>query len=270
MKLTLAFDVYNKAEWIADLLHSWLGNLSGRHGVEAIVVFDASRDDSPAIAREVLAQYDVAHAFLYADDIYEIRCNNMALAQADGDVIVFVQDDNWMHDRSYDETLLQVLERTPDVGAVGLLAGLQLMPGLRWRRIEVDRPHKGEQFAGAQGQPLAVYAVDAINRPFAIRVELLRSLGGLDETYCPTSYDDLDLSIELLKAGYTNLYVPFDLLNTGASKDSMGEQSIQRHYGRGHELCRRRHRAYVDRMESTVRPLYPLQEREGRLALCAT
>ena len=115
-----------------------------------------------------------------------------------------------------------------------------------------------------------MYAVDAINRPFAIRVELLRSLGGLDETYCPTSYDDLNLSIELLKAGYTNLYVPFDLLNTQASKDSMGEQSIRRHYGRGHELCRRRHGAYVDRMESTVRPLYPLQEREDRLALCVT
>ena len=32
--------------------------------------------------------------FLFADDRYEIFCNNLALKRASGDYIVFIQDDN--------------------------------------------------------------------------------------------------------------------------------------------------------------------------------
>jgi len=270
VKFTLAFGIYNKAAWIESLLRSWLGNLSGRHEVELVLVFDACADGSEAIARDVLAGYELPCVWRYADDVYEIRCNNMALERSTGDVIVFVQDDNWIYDRGYDDTLARVMACTESVGAVGLLAGLQLRRGLSWRRIEVDRPHKGERFHCAGCQALGVYAVDAINRPFAIRVDVLRSLGGLDEVYCPTSYDDLDLSIRLLRAGYTNVYVPFDVLNTSASKETMGQAAIAGHYGRGHALCRRRHEGYIDRMESTLEMLYPLCEQEGGLVLCDT
>ena len=266
MKFTLAFGIYNKADWIESLLRSWLDHLSGRHDVQIVLVFDACTDGSDAIARDVLSGYKWPCVWLYADDVYEIRCNNMALEAAAGDVIVFIQDDNWMHDRGYDDILAQAMtwER---VGAVGLLAGLQLRPGLTWRRIEVDRPHKGVQFHGDGDQALGVYAVDAINRPFAIHTKTLRALGGLDEAYCPTSYDDLDLSIRLLQEGYTNLYVPFDVLNTCASKQTMGQAAIAGHYGRGRSLCRQRHQAYTDELESTLQMLYPLRESKDGLII---
>jgi len=270
VKLTLAFGIYNKAAWIEGLLGSWLAHLSGRHEIELILVFDACTDGSEEIARRVAASYGLPCVLLYADDAYEIRCSNMALEKASGDAIVFVQDDNWIYDRGYDDTLAEAMARIERIGAVGLLAGLELQQGLRWQRIEIDRPHKGVHFHGTGDRALAVYAVDAINRPFAIHVDLLRSLGGLDEAYCPTSYDDLDLSIRLLKAGYTNVYVPFDLVNTCASKETMGQAAIVGHYGRGHALCRQRHEAYVDRMEGTLQMLYPLREQEGGLVLCNT
>lgn len=267
MKLTLAFDIYNKAEWIANLLHSWLATLSGEHEIEAILVFDACRDDSPQIAQDVLECYNVAYSFIYADDIYEIRCNNLALKRAQGDVIVFIQDDNWMHDQNWDATLLEAMDRVEYVGVVGLLAGLRLLSDFRRQRIEVDRPHHKKN-PGSFRPPLGIYAVDAINRPFAVNVELLRSLGGLDEAYAPTSYDDMDLSIKLLQQGYVNLYVPFDVVNTCASEQTMGRAAIRRHYARGYGLCRRHHQAYVDGMQTTVRMLYGLREQKNGLVLC--
>jgi len=148
MKLTLAFDIYNKEHWIQSLLESWLDNLSGKHEVEVIIVFDDCKDASPEIAERVLQGRGLNYQFLYADDESEIYCNDLAFQHATGDFIIFIQDDNWIYDRDWDDTLVQVLHRVDNIGAVGLLAGLEMKrgPRLSKRRIEVNRPHKGEDF----------------------------------------------------------------------------------------------------------------------------
>ena len=94
MKLTLAFQVYNKEKSIESVMDSWVRNLSGRNECEVIVVFDDCKDKSVEILHRYLKDKKQDYMFLFADDRYEIFCNNLALKHASGDYIAFIQDDN--------------------------------------------------------------------------------------------------------------------------------------------------------------------------------
>lgn len=300
MKLTLAFDIFNKEKWIESLLDSWISNLSGKHEYEIIVVFDACKDRSVEIAEAYLQKRTYAHKFLFADDKFEIFCNNLALEHATGDYIVFIQDDNWMHDRQWDDLLFQVVEPVPNLGVIGLLAGLRMLPPkrneykpqgimrmakqvakhllgrgqsmpdymLNYERIEIDRPHKGVNFTAHNSKPykLGVWQVDAICRPFSVSVNLLKSYGGLDKAFSPTCGDDLDLSIKFLCDHLNNLYIPFDVVNLTASKDTQPSIFHEEAYQRAYRICASRYSGYLlsrPEQEQYVKLLMPLEYGDG-------
>ena len=208
MKLTLAFQVYNKEESIKSVMDSWVRNLSGRNEGEIIVVFDDCKDASVDILHKYLREKKQDYMFLFADDRYEIFCNNLALKHASGDYIVFIQDDNWIYDENWDLLLGKMLRQIDNIGAVALLAGVQMLPEqnkLRYPRIEINRTHKKEYFS-AHNLPeyeLGIWQVDSVCRPFCISRELLLSYGGMDGAFSPTCGDDLDLGIKLVKEGFT-------------------------------------------------------------------
>lgn len=276
MKFTLAFDIFNKADTIENVVRSWLVTLSGKHEIECVFVFDALRDSSDL--EVVLCMDDFTHipyGLVYTDDVFEIKANNEALKHATGDVVLFIQDDNWMYTPSWDDTLAQVftLPSNPThlPGAVGLLAGVQMNKDFSLNRIECHRPHKDERAwvhgLGKDQYPLAIYEVDAINRPFAVRVDVLREQGGLDEIYCPMDYDDADLSFKLLERGLTNLYVPFDLLNICGKKETLSQSAIAENFQRGERIARERWGQFIADRETSFGLLSPMKEVDGRLSL---
>ena len=101
------------------MLDSWVSNLSGDNEIEVVIVFDACKDSSEEIARKYFAKIEMEVKYLYADDQFEIYCNSLALGKATGDYIIFIQDYNWIYDKNWDRLLTDVIERTPDVGAIG-------------------------------------------------------------------------------------------------------------------------------------------------------
>ncbi|MBN2136633.1 MAG: glycosyltransferase [Sedimentisphaerales bacterium] len=265
MKFTLAFQVYNKAESIESVMDSWIKNLSGRHECEIIVVFDDCKDASVEILHRYLRAKRQDYIFLFADDRYEIFCNNLALKYASGDYIIFIQDDNWIYDEQWDWVLGEVLGRVENVGAAGLLAGVELLPDtekIRLKRIEIDRPHKGEYFS-SHNLPcydFGVWQVDSIARPFCISRELLLLCGGLDTAFCPTCGDDLDLGIKLLKQGKRNIYIPFDLVNTVASKGTFDEGYYTENYNRAYAVNFARHQEYITQKKGGVELIIPMRQ----------
>ena len=315
MKFTLAYGIYNKGQWIESLLDSWISNLSGENEYEIIMVFDDCRDDSEIKSRRYLQQHPYEYKFLYADDRFELFCNNLALENATGDYIIFIQDDNWIHDKDWDLLLSQVVERVPDLGAIALLAGLELSPPawessgalgqiksnvrkvekvlkralkpgrppstgpdtsdwLCYERIEIDRPHKGEFFQeqGVKHYDLGVWQVDAVNRPFGVSRELLVSLGGLDKAFMPSCGDDMDLSIKLLQRGKTNIYIPFDLVNTCGSKETRSYSQRDENFTRAMSINSSRYSLYIaSRSDRYTEMIMPLEvSREGELKLAET
>lgn len=265
--ITLAFTIFNKERWVKSLLESWLSNLSNTFDYEIIIVFDACKDNSEAIAKETLQQYNYPHTFLYADDQFEIYCNNLALEHSTGDYILFIQDDNWIYDKNWDATLMTIINQTKNIGAIALLAGVDIhrtslvkacLKGclsylryawdyikctlrntprphaskyknmIEYSRIEIDRPHKGENFSNFKLPvfEFGVWNVTAVTRPFAIERNLLQSLGGLGKEFMPLCGDDMDLSLKLRQQGKNNLYIPFDLLNICGSQETMGSNEL--------------------------------------------
>lgn len=272
MKITLAFTIFNKEKWIKSLLKSWVSNLSGKNSYEIIIVFDACKDRSEEIARKYLDSTKIKYRFFYANDRFEIYCNNLALKHATGDYIIFIQDDNWIYDKNWDLILAKVVNSVPNVGAIGFLAGLKveasnsfwqrlfLTPNsVLYERIEVDRLHKGKYFnKDLKGKyQAAVWQVDAINRPFCISRKLLLSMGGLNKKFMPSCGDDLDLSLKLLEAGRVNVYIPFDLLNVTASNNTLSQKFITDSYTKAYSLNFKLHKKYLTRSKSIVLKLGP-------------
>lgn len=278
MKITLAFCCHNVERDIESVLRSWLDNLSGRHEVEVLAACDDCRDRTADVARQVLRQYStVIHGVFETDNIWEIRCNNMMLQGAANDsIIIFAQGDNWLHDKNWDDVLVYFYESYSGniagaVGAVGLLSGVRMNRDFSYDRIECYRPHKHEgawvHGIAKDAYPLAVYQVDFINRPFAISTQLLREYGGLDEAYCPMDWDDADLSMKLLRDGFTNLYVPFDLVNTSAKQQTLTSAQMSANYQHGEAIMRQRWSKFVAKRESSVKMLLTMTEANGRLSL---
>ncbi len=274
MDITLAFTIHDKEDTIESVLRSWLDTLSGKHTVEILACFDACSDASYAIVEDWMAGYPwISYRDFVTDDIYEIRCNNLMLKHADGDLFLSCQDDNWQHTPHWDDALVTLMENTPTVGAVGLLAGVRMKRDFSLDRIECYTPEKDAGGGWVHGigpdtYPLGVYQVDVINRPFASRTDLLRSYSGLDEAYCPMDWDDADLSLKLLRDGYTNLYLPLNVLNTCGKKATLSEAQMSANYVHGERIARQRWGKFVAERESSIRMLYPLRKGDdGRLSV---
>lgn len=270
MKFSLAFDIYNKEKWIESVLDSWISNLSGKNEYEIIMVFDNLKDKSWELAEKCLAKYPHRYMALFANDKFEIFCNNLALENATGDYIIFIQDDNWIYDKNWDLLLQKVIETIENIGAIGFLAGLKLFPPMKYQRIEINRPHKGVHFSqfNLPLYELGIWQVDAINRPFCISTKILKEKGGLDKAFMPMDGDDLDLSIKILKDGRKNVYIPFDLVNITAKKKSLSIQVMSDNYKHAMGICRKRYSAYLKtRKNKQIKMLFSLEETEESLRL---
>jgi GT2 family glycosyltransferase len=142
------------------------------------------------------------------------RANNLAVARADGEFVVFLNNDTEVRTPEWLEVLVSLAERD-GVGAVGPLlvypngtvqhAGVVL--GLRGTADHIMRgfPSDVDGYAGSLSCTREVTAVTAAC--MSVRRGLLEELGGFDEHY-GTHYQDVDLCLRLRRAGKRNLYTP--------------------------------------------------------------
>jgi GT2 family glycosyltransferase len=95
-------------------------------------------------------------------------------------------------------------------------------PSLKVERLETNREHKGKNFSihNIPSLPQGIWQVHLITRPFCISRKLLVRSGGLNKSFMPHTGDDIDLSLTLLRDGYQNLYVSFDLINISTISDN--------------------------------------------------
>lgn len=280
MKITLAFTIYNKENWIESILRSWIENAANRKNLEIIIVFDDLKDNSEINAIKTLKSLNVDYLFLYADNMHEIFCNRLALSNSTGDYIIFIQDDNWMYDKYWDLVLEKVISHQKNTGIISLLASSKIVtyslvidyyipllkhwfrskvcnktenfsPIFRFKRLESNRSKKGENFDihRIQSLPIAVWHVHLATRPFFVSKKTLQNLGGLDEVFMPHTADDIDLSLKCLSAGLTNLYIPFNLLNISTITDDIHHGSKYFQFLNGYSICFKRNSNLIKRID---------------------
>jgi O-antigen biosynthesis protein len=187
------------------------------HDYEVLVVCNSS------VAAELERTHTAwpAAKFVRYDKPYNFsdKCNVGAEA-AEGDIIVFYNDDVFPIVRDWIERLIEYLW-IPGVGATspqllykdgtiqysGMISGTPGMVGTAYHRLPLyhyDSFHSLNQ---------AVRNISILSGACcAIRRDLFLKVGGFDPVNTPDGHSDLDLSYKVLEAGFRCVYTPYALL----------------------------------------------------------
>jgi glycosyltransferase involved in cell wall biosynthesis len=180
-----------------------LGRQSGEVAFEVIVIDDASRDGTPTAVRE-----HPAHAALdirlleQPSPLGPAAARNRALDAAAAPVCLFLNDDTWPHGDLV-ERHARFHRETPEpkaalLGSIVLPADPSPTPFMRLF-AELSFDYEGVDPRNAGGGRFFTANVSA-------KIELLREVGGFDESFPLAAHEDLDLGLRLEKRGMRLAY----------------------------------------------------------------
>jgi GT2 family glycosyltransferase len=146
--------------------------------------------------------------------------NNAAVRNAhDEEILVFLNDDteavvpDWLHE-------LAVNAVRPEIGAVGakllypngtiqhagVILGIGGVAGHAFKKLPAD--HQGQM-----NRANLIHNISAVTGAcMAVENAKFQTVGGFDEDKLAIAFNDVDLCLKLLQAGYRNLYLPQVLL----------------------------------------------------------
>lgn len=236
---------YNVKYFLEQCLHSLKAATVGMYGVEIFVVDNNSTDGSVEYLK---AKYPDVIFLENKENVGFARANNQAFKQCKGKYVLMLNPDTVVGEESL-RSLIFHMDDNPEIGAVGFkmidgngrflaeskrsfptpwvsfckLSGLsKLFPmspkyaSYSLPYLSADEAHEVEVLAGAF---------------MFMRREALEKAGGLDERYFMYG-EDIDLSYQIVKAGYKNYYIPERLLHYKGESTKHGDMSfVKRFYG---------------------------------------
>lgn len=208
---TLVVVNYNGGEQLAACLESLYAD-PAMTDYELLIVDNASIDGS---ADAAAAHFPQANVVLSAHNLGFGGANNLAVEQARGEILVFLNPDTIV-EPGWVGPLLDVLENEPEVGLVTSQIRLIDDPG-RINTAGNDVHITGLTLCRGMWQPISTMTspadVAAVSgAAFAIRRQLFESLGGFDASFF-MYLEDTDLSLRARLAGYRCRYVPESVIH---------------------------------------------------------
>lgn len=190
MSISVAVPCYNGAAYVGAVIESLLDQT--HPAGEILVIDDGSTDDSVAIVR----RYPV-RLIQHAGNKGLAHARNTALAEATGDILIFVDVDALASPQLI-ATLLSGYDRpeVAGVGGQGIEANIQTLAD-RWRQAHAVQGH------GARARDVE----HLFGLCMSYRVAALRQVGGFDPAF-RTNAEDVDVGLRLNAAGYCLRYLP--------------------------------------------------------------
>ncbi len=192
---------YNNMKVIGRCVDTLLAH-RGHAGYEIIVVDNQSKDGSYEMLKEK-----------YADQIVLVRndkngCSsgrNLGVKHAKGEYICFLDSDQWVISDLWLEATLDAFEKNKGVGAIAWNAGWFNHDDVRGPIVDGydQRAIKSSRYLARND--VAYLATSG----FLMHKDLFEEIGGFDEFFDPTCYEDTDLSLKVRYAGYEILYCPY-------------------------------------------------------------
>jgi GT2 family glycosyltransferase len=190
--------------------------LSTYRNYEILIVDNDSVDPETV---EYLASTD--HRVLrFPEEFNYSRINNFAVARAEGEYVLLLNDDTEVIASDWLEAMLGHAQR-PEVGAVGarLLypdrriqhAGVLVGVGNPWGPGVALHSHQyyPADSAGYEGTALTTTNYSAVTAAcLLLRRSLFEEVGGLDEENLPVGFNDVDLCLRIRDRGYLITYTP--------------------------------------------------------------
>jgi GT2 family glycosyltransferase len=149
------------------------------------------------------------------------RINNFAVAQAEGEYVLLLNDDTEVISGGWVEAMLEHAQR-PEVGVVGarLLypdgriqhGGVILGVGSPWEPGVAMHSHHfySSESPGYSGTLAATTNYSAVTAAcMLLRKSLFTEMGGFEEENLPVQFNDVDLCLKIRERGYYIVYTPY-------------------------------------------------------------
>jgi GT2 family glycosyltransferase len=165
---------------------------------EVVVVAGPSRDDTPAVLREVAGRVKVTHC----PTPNLSRSRNLGVAAAAGDVVAFIDDDAVPADPGWLNTLVGVLDHDPQLGGVGgpVLIGDGDVWEFEGRLVSQYAEMRTPFEAAAAGTNGVRWFPSVQGNNCAFRRDALLAIGGFDEAFT-YHFDETDVCVRLMRQG---------------------------------------------------------------------
>ncbi len=179
--------------------------------LQIVNVDNGSRDETPAVldAWELLAaRVGIAFKRLhFPENIGAIRGRNAALAECEGELVAFLDNDTVCAQTDWLERLSDFLHDTPDCA---LVCPKLLFP---WAPSAIECCGAGVSKTGRiqyigrgearQSLSLPFKVQAAISAAWLARREVFERIGALDEAFSPVQYEDIDFCFRARAAGFS-------------------------------------------------------------------
>ncbi len=217
MNVTIIIPVHNGADYLAPCLNAVLSQtVEPQHTLHVLAIENGSTDASTTILATDFSSVQTCvfeHALGFAGAANAgIR---IALEQNAPDVVVLLNQDTEVH-AGWLAALLTAFEADPAIGAAGSKAyfpdgriqhaGGELLLPLGYGR---NLGHAEDDY-GQYDQPTAPDYLSGLS--LALRVTMLTQIGFFDEGFHPAYYEDVDLCLRAVQAGWQLRYVPTSTL----------------------------------------------------------
>lgn len=197
---------------VVEAVRSAIANATHPENLEIVVVYDdptppAVLDQLREVAGEALVLVPFHERFNYSRKV------NFGVLASTGDRIILLNDDVEVITEGWVDELIGPLDE-PDVGMTGgklLYSSTAIQhAGLAYSHGGYHHPFSelGRDFPGLFGETLVKREVTGLTGAcIAMRREVYLEVGGLPEGL-PVSFNDVDLSYKVRRAGYRMLYLP--------------------------------------------------------------
>ena len=225
MDLSVVIVNYNVKHYLEQCLHAVFAS-NGVAEMEVFVVDNCSSDGSIDYLR---ARYPQVHYIENSENMGFARANNIAVAQASGRYVLLLNPDTIVTSHTFADCIALLDNRT-DVGGLGTCMlrtdgsfALESRRGLPTPFVafcKMSGLTRLFPYSRVFGRYYMRYLdehevndIEVISGAFMmLRREAIDKVGMLDETFFMYG-EDIDLSYRLLKAGYSNVYIPSPILH---------------------------------------------------------
>jgi GT2 family glycosyltransferase len=184
--------------------------------LQIIIVDNGSVEPRSRKLLERLALDERVKVVLYSQEFNYAAMNNLAVREADGEMICLLNNDIAIRDPGWLREMVSLALR-PDVGAVGaklfyadgsvqhagVVTGIHTVAGHIFRHA----PHDAEGYAGRLQRVQSLSCVTGAC--MVVRRSVYLEEGGLDEINLAVSYNDVDFCLRLKARGLKVIFTPF-------------------------------------------------------------
>ncbi|HWF83824.1 MAG TPA: glycosyltransferase [Vicinamibacterales bacterium] len=204
--LSIVIPTFNNVAVLTRCLDAWR-TYAADQPVELIVIEDGCRDATPQYLAEMSdTAWGRRHLRWFREaDLHELRCTNRGLREARAPLAMAWQDDMFVACRWLAPELIATFATYDDLGMLCLSRGLDCHPcpdPVRTWEDLVDERRLTSTIGPRPLNWLRLQEVDAVIRPWAVRTACLERVGGLDEAFVPTEWDEADLAFRIRAAGW--------------------------------------------------------------------